>query len=147
MDVTIQVADVAGIPVPGAEVVLYAVDDGILGLTDYTLPDPHNFFYAARPLGVQSSVSLPNLMPEDPDDLRFENKGYLGGGGGEDRVARTSWRVPSGMPRSRLMPRAKRRCSSRHQTASRATACWQWPTLATAALAAANPSFTSPNHS
>ena len=86
VDVTIQVADVAGIPVPGAEVVLYAVDDGILGLTDYTLPDPHNFFYAARPLGVQSSVSLPNLMPEDPDDLRFENKGYLGGGGGEDRI-------------------------------------------------------------
>jgi uncharacterized protein YfaS (alpha-2-macroglobulin family) len=86
IDVTIQVTDAAGIPVSGAEVVLYAVDDGILGLTDYKLPDPHGFFYAARPLGVQSSVSLPNLLPEDPDDLRFENKGYLGGGGGEDRI-------------------------------------------------------------
>ena len=86
VDVTVQVTDAAGLPVSGAEVVLYAVDDGILGLTDYKLPDPHGFFYAARPLGVQTSVSLPNLLPEDPEDLQFENKGYLGGGGGQDRI-------------------------------------------------------------
>ena len=85
VDVTVQVTDAAGSPVPQAEVVLYAVDDGILGLTDYKLPDPHGFFYAARPLGVQSSISLPNLLPEDPEDLQFQNKGYLGGGG-QDRV-------------------------------------------------------------
>lgn len=86
VEVTVEVTDAAGSPVPGAEVVLYAVDDGILGLTEYRLPDPHSFFYATRPLSVQSSVSLPNLLPEDPDDLRFENKGHLGGGGGADRV-------------------------------------------------------------
>jgi len=86
VEVTVEVTDAAGSPVSGAEVVLYAVDDGILGLTDYKLPDPHGFFYTARPLGVQSSISLPNLLPEDPDELRFENKGYLGGGGGTDRV-------------------------------------------------------------
>jgi len=84
--VTLQVTDAAGGPVAGAEVVLYAVDDGILGLTDYKLPDPHGFFYEARALGVQTGISLPNLLPEDPEDLRFENKGYLGGGGGDERV-------------------------------------------------------------
>jgi uncharacterized protein YfaS (alpha-2-macroglobulin family) len=86
VDVTVRVSDAAGNPTPGAEVVLYAVDDGILGLTDYSLPDAHAFFYASRPLGVQTSVSLPNLLPEDPDDLSFENKGYLGGGGGQERL-------------------------------------------------------------
>ena len=86
VEVTVQVADAGGAAVPGAEVVLYAVDDGVLHMTDYGLPDPHGFFYATRPLGVQSSVSLPNLLTEDPEDLQFENKGYLGGGGGTDHV-------------------------------------------------------------
>ena len=86
VEVTVQVADAAGKPVSGAEVVLYAVDEGILHLTDYELPDPHSFFYATRPLAVQTSISLPNLLAEDPAELRFENKGYLGGGGGMDRV-------------------------------------------------------------
>ena len=83
---TVQVADAGGGPVSGADVVLYAVDEGILQLTDYGLPDPHGFFYATRPLGVQTSISLPNLLAENPEELRFENKGYLGGGGGMDHV-------------------------------------------------------------
>jgi uncharacterized protein YfaS (alpha-2-macroglobulin family) len=86
VEVTVQIADAAGQPVTGADVVLYAVDEGILHLTDYELPDPHGFFYATRPLGVQTSISLPNLLAENPEELRFENKGYLGGGGGMDHV-------------------------------------------------------------
>jgi uncharacterized protein YfaS (alpha-2-macroglobulin family) len=86
VDVAVQVIDSAQRPVAGAETILYAVDDGILGLTDYTLPDPYSFFYSTHPLGVQSSVSLPNLLPEDPEALEFENKGFMGGGGGFDRV-------------------------------------------------------------
>jgi len=82
VDATVQVTDATHQPVAGAEVVVYAVDDGILGMTGYQVPDLHSFFYAERSLGVLSSISLPNLMPEDPDDLRFDNKGYLGGGGG-----------------------------------------------------------------
>ena len=35
---------------------------------------------------MQTSISLPNLLTEDPEELRFENKGYLGGGGGRERV-------------------------------------------------------------
>ena len=85
VEVTAHVADPSG-GVSGAGVVLYAVDDGILHLTDYSLPDPYAFFNATRPLGVQSGVSLPNLLTEDPEALTFHNKGYLGGGGGEERV-------------------------------------------------------------
>ena len=99
VDVTVQVADAGGGPVSGADVVLYAVDEGILHLTDYGLPDPHGFFYATRPLGVQTGISLPNLLAEDPQELRFENKGYLGGGGGMSACARTFWPAPTGTPR------------------------------------------------
>jgi uncharacterized protein YfaS (alpha-2-macroglobulin family) len=83
---TVQVTDSAHQPVPDAEVILYAVDDGILGLTGYTLPDPLGFFYAVRPLSVLEGISLPALLTEDADELRFENKGFLGGGGGRERV-------------------------------------------------------------
>lgn len=86
VEVTVQVSGADGRAESGAEVVLYAVDDGILGLSDYGLPDPHSFFYSPRPLAVASSVSLPNLLTEDSDEQRFENKGYLGGGGGSERV-------------------------------------------------------------
>jgi uncharacterized protein YfaS (alpha-2-macroglobulin family) len=86
VEVTAQVSDAGGGAVSGADVVLYAVDDGILQLTDYGLPDPHGFFYATRPLGVQTSISLPNLLAEDPEELTFQNKGYLGGGGGMEHV-------------------------------------------------------------
>lgn len=84
--VSVQVTDSAGHPASGAEVVLFAVDDGILSLTDFLLPDPYGFFYAARPLCVQSGISLPNLLSEDPDALQFHNKGFLGGGGGRNRM-------------------------------------------------------------
>jgi alpha-2-macroglobulin len=84
--VTVKVSGAGGGAVAGADVVFYAVDDGILQLTDYGLPDPHGFFYATRPLGVQTSISLPNLLTEDAEELTFQNKGYLGGGGGMEHV-------------------------------------------------------------
>ena len=80
---TAAVQDARGQPVSGAEVTLYAVDEGVLSLADYEVPDPHALFYRARPLGVESSISLPNLLSEDPARLTFHNKGYLVGGGGE----------------------------------------------------------------
>ena len=86
VEVTVQVSGVGGEAVSGADVVLYAVDDGVLQLSDYGVPDPHACFYASRPLGVQTSISLPNLLTEDSEELTFQNKGYLGGGGGMERV-------------------------------------------------------------
>ena len=103
VEVTARVADASGRAVAGAEVVLYAVDDGILHLTDYSLPDPHGCFYATRPLGVLSSVSLPNLLAEDPEELVFQNKGYLIGGGGDAGGGRE--RVRKRLPRLRFLER------------------------------------------
>jgi uncharacterized protein YfaS (alpha-2-macroglobulin family) len=83
------ISEEPGQPVAGAEVTLWAVDEGVLALTDFETPDPHEFFYAERNLGVSSGLSLPNLMREDPAETSFHNKGYLvGGGGGRERIRR-----------------------------------------------------------
>jgi alpha-2-macroglobulin len=83
---TAEVKDSGGQPVPDAEITLYAVDEGILSLTGYETPDPHAFFYRPRPLKVLCGLSLPGLLPEDPEKLVFANKGYLIGGGGRERL-------------------------------------------------------------
>ena len=44
--VTVTVTDAAGEPVPGADVALVVVDEAVLSLTGYELPDPIDVFYA-----------------------------------------------------------------------------------------------------
>lgn len=86
VSLSVAVMDRLGAPVPDAEVILYAVDEGVLSLTDYMDPDPFAFFYKPRGLGVHSGISLPDLLTEDPEEMHYHNKGYLGGGGGIERV-------------------------------------------------------------
>jgi len=78
-----EVLDRLGRPVRGAEVTLYAVDEGVLNLTGYDTPDPLGFFNKERPLSVSTHLSLPHLLPENPANLSFQNKGFIAGGGGK----------------------------------------------------------------
>jgi uncharacterized protein YfaS (alpha-2-macroglobulin family) len=128
VNVDAVVKDATGTPVPDAEITLYVVDEGVLSLTGFTRPDPFAFFYATQPLAIQTASSLQALLPEDPQQLTFSNKGYLVGGmGGEDgapRVrkdflacafwqadlvtdaagkARASFKAPDGLTRYRLV--------------------------------------------
>lgn len=80
--VDITVNDHLGKPVPGASVTFFAVDDGVLALTGYTRPDPLSEFQQPNPLAVRTGLTLVSLLPENPADLSFSNKGYLIGGGG-----------------------------------------------------------------
>ncbi len=82
VEVGALVRDGAGKPVAGAEVTLYAVDEGILSLTGYVTPDPGATFHAPFPLNVQTGQSLSDLFPEHPLEKDFGNKGYVIGGGG-----------------------------------------------------------------
>lgn len=79
---TVVVRDHRGSPVEGARVVFYAVDEGILSLVPYQTPNPAATFFAPFPLQVRTGLSLFSLLPEDPADLEFGNKGFLIGGGG-----------------------------------------------------------------
>jgi uncharacterized protein YfaS (alpha-2-macroglobulin family) len=89
--VAAEVKDGAGKIAPNTEVTLYAVDEGILSLTGYPVPDPYTFFNQTFSLTVWTCFSLPGLLPEDPGAARFHNKGYLVGGGGEGNESRKNF--------------------------------------------------------
>lgn len=75
------VRDFSAKPVADAEVTLYAVDEGVLSLTDYKTPDALTFFNQLRRLGVLTSLTLPTMLREDSVESDFANKGYLIGDG------------------------------------------------------------------
>jgi uncharacterized protein YfaS (alpha-2-macroglobulin family) len=81
-----RVTDHAGEPVRDAEVTLYAVDEGVLSLTGYETPEPGDTFHAPFPLAVKTGQSLSDLLPENPEERSFDNKGYVIGGGGEEDI-------------------------------------------------------------
>ena len=82
IEFTATVTDHQGKSVSGAEVTFYAVDEGILSLTGYQTPDPGETFHAPFPLSVWTGQSLSALLPENPLEQGFGNKGYVIGGGG-----------------------------------------------------------------
>ncbi|MDQ6622836.1 MAG: hypothetical protein M3Y86_05050, partial [Verrucomicrobiota bacterium] len=81
VQVDAQLHDAGGQPAAGAEVTLYAVDEGVLSLTSYETPDPLAFFNQPRGLGVTTGLTLPTLLKEDLAESDFANKGYLIGDG------------------------------------------------------------------
>ena len=78
------VKDFRGDPVEGAEVNLFAVDEGVLSLLAYKTPEPGEFFHANSPLAVQNYTSLGNLLAEAEDKRERGNKGIVIGGGGDE---------------------------------------------------------------
>ena len=83
VEVSAIVRDAKGQPVPEAEVALWAVDEGILSLMPWQVPDPLDTFQYDSALGVRTGVSLQRLLPEDPERREFTNKGFVIGGGGD----------------------------------------------------------------
>ena len=119
VETEVRVLDAKGAPVADAEVTFWAADDGILALTGYARPQPHEIFEELFPLRVGTGLTLFDQLPEDPSDLTFANKGYLIGGG-------------AGGPTSKL----------RHDFPG--TACW-FPALRTDREGRVKPHFTAPD--
>ena len=82
VEVTATITNFDNASVEGAEVTLWAVDEGVLSLTDHQTPDPHDLFHEAFSLSVSTGQSLGDLLPENPLEQDFMNKGYVIGGGG-----------------------------------------------------------------
>ena len=78
------VALAGGKPAAGAEVTLYAEDEGTLAVMGYETPNPMEHFYQPRNLGVDAGTSFESFLAEDPEAQGFNNKGFFIGGGGED---------------------------------------------------------------
>ncbi|MHC4886651.1 MAG: alpha-2-macroglobulin family protein, partial [Planctomycetota bacterium] len=64
LTVNVSVSNADGSPRAGAAVILAAVDEGVLALTDYRPTDPWDFFYADRALGVRELDMYSRLAPE-----------------------------------------------------------------------------------
>jgi uncharacterized protein YfaS (alpha-2-macroglobulin family) len=70
-------------PAAGAEVTLYAEDEGTLAVMGYETPKPMDYFYKPRILGVEAGTSFQSFIAEDPENQSFNNKGFFVGGGGD----------------------------------------------------------------
>jgi len=73
-----------GSPAVGAEVVLYAEDEGTLAVMGYNNPDPMKTFHAPRPLLVECGTSFSTFLSENTDGRDYGNKGFTIGGGDGD---------------------------------------------------------------
>jgi len=82
--VRVRVTDARGAPQPGADVALFAVDEGVLSLTQHETPKPEGFFNQPFPLTFSTYTSFENLLSEVLGDRVRSNKGFLVGGGGDD---------------------------------------------------------------
>ncbi len=87
LTVTATVQDAKKQPVSGAEVTLYAVDEGVLSLMAYETPMPFEFFHASSPLGISNYTTLGDIIPESLKERYRGNKGVLVGGGGDEGSA------------------------------------------------------------
>ncbi len=65
--INIAVRDSGGAPIQDAQVLLVAVDEAILALTDHKLPDPIESFYRRRPTGVGDTSLYPFIILAELD--------------------------------------------------------------------------------
>ncbi len=94
INVDLEVKDRAGKP-HTTEVTVYAVDEGVLSLIGYKVPDPIPTFTAPRPLTVatlEAREGLAKVGLEALDGALGGEKGRDGGGGGELSPARRDFR-------------------------------------------------------
>ena len=71
-DLAIEVKDAQGRPVAGAELAVVVVDEAVLALTAYKIPDPLEVFYAKRDPGVADHHLRAHVVLGRPTDLPVE---------------------------------------------------------------------------
>ncbi len=77
-EVTVRVSTKQGRKGVPAQVTLWAVDEGVLALTDYKTPNPFELFYGERPLSVSTADNRAYVIGQ----RSFGEKGENRGGGG-----------------------------------------------------------------
>jgi uncharacterized protein YfaS (alpha-2-macroglobulin family) len=68
--VDVDVKDAKGSPVPGADVAVVVVDESILALSGYKLPDPMPVFYPHRGAGVADYATRERVVVAHPQEAR-----------------------------------------------------------------------------
>ncbi len=75
LDITLK--DAAGRPVQGGELAVVVVDEAVLSLTGYRLPDPIAVFYSQRSAGVSDYHLRASIILASPDQLLAEGEAGL----------------------------------------------------------------------
>jgi uncharacterized protein YfaS (alpha-2-macroglobulin family) len=82
-DLAVMVRDADGKPLSNAEVAVVVVDEAVLALTGYRIPDPVALFYEAREAGVSDGHLRSHILLSRPDTLPVgqggAGKGDFGG--------------------------------------------------------------------
>ena len=73
-------------PVADADLVVFAVDDAVLKLGNWQLPDVLGIFYPRNPFGVRSYQSLQQFI-DQVSTRSLTQKGFIIGDGGEEALA------------------------------------------------------------
>jgi len=76
-----------------SEVTLWAVDEGVLALTDYRTPDPIDLLYAERGLGLRLASNVVSVAPQVPEGLKGRREPGGGGGSEASAVLRTRFQT------------------------------------------------------
>ncbi|MDD5628129.1 MAG: MG2 domain-containing protein [Elusimicrobia bacterium] len=127
VNVSLQALDEANHPAAGAELTVFAVDEGVLALTGYQTPDVFSDFYGSRPLLVGTADSRLYVIGQRSFGEKGESRGGGGGKGaglegidlrsrfvptaywnpsvvaGPDGRAQVSFRLPDNLSRFRVM--------------------------------------------
>jgi hypothetical protein len=80
--VDVDVKDAQGKPRAGSELAVVVVDEAVLALSGYKLPDPLAVFYSPRSDGARQMIARERVMLAKPDSTRTNAQGYGGGGRG-----------------------------------------------------------------
>ncbi len=89
-EVTVKLTAKAGGKAVPAEVVVMAVDEGVLALTDYKTPDAFGYYYGSRPISVFTMDNRVYVVGQRNFGEKGENRG--GGGGAEAKLGGTDLR-------------------------------------------------------
>jgi hypothetical protein len=80
--VDVELIDAGGRPVVGAEVAVWMVDEAVLALSNYQVPDPLSVFYASRGDGVSEAHLRSRIVLDDPAKVSQNANKVPGGMGG-----------------------------------------------------------------
>ncbi|HVE16597.1 MAG TPA: alpha-2-macroglobulin family protein, partial [Chthoniobacterales bacterium] len=95
-----------GKPVRGAEVTFYAVDDAILTLGDWALPELLPVFFPSQPFSVVTHAALTNYLQSITESM-LSQKGVVVGGGGKDDFGNSRFVRENFKPLILWLPAAK----------------------------------------
>ncbi len=87
--IDLNLLDSANKPVQNGEVALFVIDEAILALSNYSMPNPIGLFYGQRGSSTSDQHLRSSIVLANADDIALElaqNKVPAGGGGGAGRL-------------------------------------------------------------